>query len=97
MANMRHLESLQRSVEAWNTWRDEHKDIRPDLNRVDLYRANLSDANLKDVNLSEADLRGANLTGASLTRAYFNRLGIPILRRPSRPHGPREKYMGNHA
>jgi hypothetical protein len=27
----------------------------------------------------------------------LDRLGIPILRRPSRPHGPREKCMGNRA
>jgi hypothetical protein len=28
---------------------------------------------------------------------YLDRLGIPILRRPSRPHGAREKYMGDWA
>ena len=26
-----HLQILQRGVEAWNAWRDQHKDIRPDL------------------------------------------------------------------
>ena len=29
--------------------------------------------------------------------AFLDRLGIPILRRPSRPQGPREKYIGNRA
>lgn len=28
---------------------------------------------------------------------YLDRLGIPILRRPSRPHGTREKSMGDWA
>jgi len=30
-------------------------------------------------------------------RHYLDRLGIPILRRPSRPHGTREKSMGDWA
>ena len=56
MANPEHLQMLQRSVEEWNTWREQHRDIRPDLSNARLFGANLDYANL-----TRADLRGANL------------------------------------
>jgi hypothetical protein len=31
MANQEHLSKLEEGVEAWNRWRKEHPDIRPDL------------------------------------------------------------------
>jgi hypothetical protein len=39
MANPEHLAILKQGVEAWNRWRLEHVDIRPDLTDADLARA----------------------------------------------------------
>ena len=84
MANRRHLAILTRGVTAWNKWREEHPDVRPDLTgadlsgvdlrRADLHRAglvaaNLAVADLIEADLREADLRLANLNGADLSEA----------------------------
>ena len=42
---------LKKGVDAWNAWRRENPDIRPDLREADL----------RGANLGEADLRGADL------------------------------------
>src|SRR5207344_2362243 len=65
MANDEHVALLKQGVDAWNAWREENPDIRPDLSGADLGGANLGGANL-----SGADLSGADLTGA---RAYIDR------------------------
>jgi hypothetical protein len=82
--NQDHLEILKQGVEAWNRWRAENPDVRPDLRGADLFMANLSQANLRGADLrqadlararlyradfSQADLRGANLSQANLVGA----------------------------
>ena len=69
MANPEHLQILKQDVEAWNQWRDQHRDIRPDLTAADLVRADLGEANLRGANLDGANLINANLDGANLRRA----------------------------
>tara|TARA_B100002003_G_scaffold250034_1_gene287987 strand:- start:829 stop:1863 length:1035 start_codon:yes stop_codon:yes gene_type:complete len=69
MANDVHLAKLAESIEAWNAWRREHPDLRPDLSKVNFRGANLRDANLSDANLSDAKLRDADLKGADLGKA----------------------------
>ena len=74
MANDEHVALLKKGVAAWNAWRDENPDIRPDLRGADLCGADLSGANLSEAdlsgaNLSEANLSGANLSGANLSGA----------------------------
>ena len=90
MANREHLRIMKRGVEAWNQWRDQNKDIRPDLQRVNLQRdlqeANLQEANLQRALLQRADFRradlqgallqGANLAGANLTRANLTEANL---------------------
>jgi hypothetical protein len=69
---------LKQGVAAWNKWRDENANIRPNLNE-----ANLRDANLSEVNLNEADLMRANLSAAperTGARNYF----MPIFERSRR-------------
>jgi len=66
MANPEHLEILKQGAKAWNKWRDEHREIRPDLSE-----AYLSDAVLSYTNLSDANLRGVFLRGADLIGAFF--------------------------
>jgi len=41
MANPEHLKILHQGVAAWNAWRDQNEDIRPDLSDATLSRANL--------------------------------------------------------
>jgi TIR domain/Pentapeptide repeats (8 copies) len=64
MANPEHLQILKQGVEAWNAWREQNEDIRPDLTDTDLHGVNLTRANL-----TRADLMGANLMGATLEAA----------------------------
>jgi hypothetical protein len=76
MANEEHVALLKKNVAAWNAWRDENPDIRPDLREANLRGAHLCGAHLGEVNLNgahlgmarlrEADLREANLQGTTL-------------------------------
>jgi len=67
MANDEHVALLKQGVAAWNKWRDENPDIRPDLSG-----ANLDGANLRKANLSVAFLSGADLSRASLNEAKLS-------------------------
>jgi hypothetical protein len=74
MANPEYLQILEQGVEAWNAWRDRHREIRPNLNEADLRRADLRKADLRDAyliyaNLNEADLRDADLRYSILAEA----------------------------
>jgi len=86
MANDEHVALLKKGVDAWNAWRDENPDIRPDLsranlnaadlnaadlNKAELVRANLGGADLSKAVLVGADLRGADLSKANLREAYL--------------------------
>jgi hypothetical protein len=76
MANPQHLDLLKAGEVTWNSWREEHPEIQPDLCEARLADANLMDTNLINADLSGADLRDANffdanLTGANLNKAYL--------------------------
>ena len=47
MANDEHVALLKQGVDAWNAWRRENPDMRPDLSDADLEGADLSKANSK--------------------------------------------------
>jgi len=74
MANDEHVAILKKGVAAWNAWRKENPNIRPDLYEADLPRANLHGANLFRANLFGADLRGADLSKANLNGVNLNGL-----------------------
>jgi uncharacterized protein YjbI with pentapeptide repeats len=81
MANDDHIAQLMKGVAAWNAWRRENPDIRPDLSGADLEganlsRANLSEANFDGANLTKADLRIANLAHANLREAHLNEANL---------------------
>jgi len=93
MANEEHLAILKEGVAAWNEWRAQHLDIRPnlgranlgganlsraDLSRVYLRHANLSGANLRGARLNEADLSGANLSSADLSEANLSGADLSV-------------------
>jgi len=85
MANPNHVARLLKGVEAWNQWRQENWNIKPDLTGLDLRREHgfkrsslwdgrrrridLSDVNFGGVDLSQSDLRGAEMTNASIVDA----------------------------
>ena len=60
---------LKQGVTAWNAWRRENPNIRPDLSNADLSGADLSGANLARANLREAILFKANLGRADPVEA----------------------------
>ncbi|ARV59162.1 hypothetical protein BZZ01_11425 [Nostocales cyanobacterium HT-58-2] len=91
MANEEHLSLLKRSVKDWNNWRDQNRDIIPnltmakliradlrgaDLYKADLTKADLSQAHLSQVQLSGAFLIGADLSGASLNGAFLSKADL---------------------
>jgi len=39
MANTEHLSILDKGVDAWNTWRIENPEVRPDFQGADLTQA----------------------------------------------------------
>jgi uncharacterized protein YjbI with pentapeptide repeats len=81
MANAEHVAKLQEGVAAWNSWRTQNPDIRPDLQREGLSPkildgANLRGADLRFTNLKDSKLAGADLRGADLRRA--NLIGVNL-------------------
>jgi uncharacterized protein YjbI with pentapeptide repeats len=87
VANEQHLSILEKGRNAWNKWRDENKNIRPDLTDIavglpfdlrgfNLYRVNFSESTLDRVILEKAMLREANLTGASLNGCNLRRANL---------------------
>jgi uncharacterized protein YjbI with pentapeptide repeats len=91
MANEEHLARLKQGVWAWNEWRDQYPNMRPDLTGADLImmdlalmdltqahlsRADLSHGVFSGADLSLADLRRANLTGADLSMANLIRADL---------------------
>ena len=73
-----HIDRLKEGVDSWNTWRDEHPEITPDLSEADLFREDLGWANLRGANLSganlggQANLLGTDLRGANLQSAHLD-------------------------
>ncbi len=77
MAHEEHLKILKKGVPAWNQWRKENWDIRPDLRganlgQADLRGADLSRADLSQADLRQADVRLAHLIGADLSEVDLN-------------------------
>jgi uncharacterized protein YjbI with pentapeptide repeats len=72
MPNDEHVAILKKGVVAWNAWRDENPDIRPNLANADHQEANLQEANLRRADLRRASFRGADLSGANLLGARLH-------------------------
>jgi uncharacterized protein YjbI with pentapeptide repeats len=74
MANDDHIALLKKGVDAWNTWRGENPDVRPDLSgaslpEIKLPKVNLSGARLDGINFYWAYLREAQLSRATISKA----------------------------
>lgn len=77
MANGEHLALLKQGVDAWNQWKANNPDIRPNLSfatdkGIIIRDAKLSGVDLSRADLSHADLSHADLVGAKLREANFN-------------------------
>ncbi len=72
MANQEHVDILRQGVGEWNTWREQHPNIYPDLSYAELSNFNLSNFNLDDADLSDAQINDADLSDAHLCRAYLS-------------------------
>jgi uncharacterized protein YjbI with pentapeptide repeats len=68
-ANPDHLAVLERGVDVWNRWRQEHRDIRVNLKGANLGGANLIRVDLEGVLLNQADLGRADLRSACLNNS----------------------------
>ncbi len=69
MADEQHLKILKQGVMAWNQWRIDNPDVKPNLTRTDLAGMDLSGANLTGAEVSEADISGSYLSGVYLNGA----------------------------
>ena len=69
--NEAHYKILKQGVEVWNRWREENRDIKPDLSGV-----NLEKAKLRNINLAGTDLKFANLKFANLESAYMDEANL---------------------
>jgi uncharacterized protein YjbI with pentapeptide repeats len=76
MADPEHLEILKQGVYAWNKWREENRQILPDLSWIDLYGVNLNKPTPHARIFPEANLRQANLRGVNLRRAKLVRVPL---------------------
>lgn len=76
LANPEHLAKLKEGVEAWNQWRRQHPEIRPDLSKADLGKADLIKVNLTWADLQEANLDGASLDCGDLVGANLHKASL---------------------
>ncbi len=71
MANSEHVAILKQGVEAWNKWREENPNVKPDLHGVCHANKSFEKANLTKADLRRTDLRRCKFVGASLMGANF--------------------------
>ncbi|WP_448571092.1 pentapeptide repeat-containing protein [Trichothermofontia sp.] len=76
MANATHLAQIQQGVATWNSWREAHPEVWPDLSGADLRQMDLSGVNLMRVNLRRANLMACNLSGAYLSEAICSEASL---------------------
>jgi hypothetical protein len=69
MTDNDYLSLIEQGVEAWNRWREDNPEVKPDLSRAYLFEADLGGFNFSEVNFNRTCLIGANLKGANLSRA----------------------------
>jgi hypothetical protein len=72
MANIEYLKIIKQGVDAWNEWRKNNPNVKPDLSRVVLMKTNLQGADLRNVILSYSDLWASDLRNADLKNAILN-------------------------
>ncbi len=82
MANTQHVAKLRQGVDAWNRWREQDWNVKPDLSGLDLANEKglkntpLWDETTKRVSIATANLSWANLKGANLSGANLEEVNL---------------------
>ncbi len=82
MANPDHVAQLKKGVNAWNKWREQNWNLKPDLSGVDLpnekgiRKSALWDDKNKQVDVTKANLQWVNLTAAKLRGARLDEVNL---------------------
>ncbi len=76
MPSQEHFDILKQGTVTWNTWRQQHPEIQPDLSNAHLRLAQLSNADFSHADLSHADLFHANLSHADLSHANLSHANL---------------------
>lgn len=73
MANPQQLKILkEEGVQAWNSWREENPEIKPNLSNTNLKYKKFREANFKNTNFSNAKIQGTDFSNAKLDNANFS-------------------------
>ncbi len=78
MADQKQVKRLERSVDEWNAWRQDHLEIKPDFSNAILSLTNLIGANLSNANLMDAYLVSANLSSANLSDVLLSGANLSL-------------------
>jgi uncharacterized protein YjbI with pentapeptide repeats len=73
---MANQEYLKQGKAAWDEWRAQHPDTRPDFSEADLIDANLRGADLSQADLNDANLRRTTIVGTNFTKAILTNCRI---------------------
>ncbi|MEM7556343.1 MAG: pentapeptide repeat-containing protein, partial [Cyanobacteria bacterium P01_A01_bin.84] len=76
MSNKTHLMILNEGIKAWNDWRNDNPEQKPNLEGADLREKNLTSINLIGVNLSKTNISGQNLSKINLTKANLTEANL---------------------
>lgn len=72
MANPKHVAILEQGVEVWNKWREENREIRPDLSEISFDSENFTLYNFSGIDLTNTSIKKCNLIGAKLGKWIFS-------------------------
>ena len=72
MADPDHLDIIRKSVQAWNGWRAENRELTPDVSGADFSYEDLSGVDFSGMDLSYENLSSATLVGANLDRTVLD-------------------------
>lgn len=76
MANNEYLKILKQGIEAWNKWRQENPEIKPDLSWADLSNMSLGGGDFREANLGWANLGGADISWTFLNKADLTKANL---------------------
>ena len=76
MANREHLKILKQGVDAWNKWRKENLEIKPDLSGAKLIRVDLKETELDGAILDNAIYDETTIFSDTLNQKELDKMGM---------------------
>ena len=82
MANREHVAQLIKGVDAWNRWREQNWNVKPDLSGLDLVNekgiraSSLWDADNRHISMRQANLQRANLKGVNFKGVWLEEANL---------------------